>query len=169
MFGEVVAAVTSHPGPLQGCETLPLGRLRYLATDSPAYTKRWFAQGVTADSLSRAPALTFSDKDRLQAQWVDRVTGGAAKRAAFPSHRLASSQGFVDACLHGLGWGMNPEPLVATHLAAGRLVELVSGAAHDVPLYWQYARLTAPATAALTRALRAAAGTRLETLRSSRS
>src|SRR5690606_28415697 len=27
--GEVVAAVTAHAGPLQGCDTLPLGALRY--------------------------------------------------------------------------------------------------------------------------------------------
>jgi DNA-binding transcriptional LysR family regulator len=31
---------------------------------------------------------------------------------------MASTQAFVDAALAGLGWGMNPEPLVADHLAA---------------------------------------------------
>ena len=30
--GEVAGAITAHPGPLQGCDTLPLGRLRYHAT-----------------------------------------------------------------------------------------------------------------------------------------
>ena len=49
--GEVVAAITSHPGPLQGCDTLPLGSLRYRATASPAYVERWFPAGVTALSL----------------------------------------------------------------------------------------------------------------------
>lgn len=122
--GEVVAAITSHPGPLQGCDTGPLGLLRYRATASPGYMARWFAGGVTAQTLSRAPALTFSDKDRLQEHWVTRQTGGGARRAAFPSHRMASSQAFVDACLHGLGWGLNPEPLVAARLANGALVEL---------------------------------------------
>lgn len=159
--GEVVAAVTGHPGPLQGCETLPLGRLRYLATASPAYVARWFAQGVTADSLSRAPALTFSDKDRLQAQWVDRITKGQVARADFPSHRLASSQGFVDACLHGLGWALNPESLVAPHVNAGRLVTLLPDAPLDVALHWQFARLTAPAIKPLTDALRDAAAAML--------
>ena len=64
---------------------------------------------------------------------------------------------FVDACLTGLGWGLNPEPLVAEHLAAGRLVELVPNAAYDVALHWQFARLTAGAIRPLTRAMRAAA------------
>lgn len=155
--GEVQAAITSHPGPLQGCDTVPLGALRYRATASPGYLARWMPDGATAAALAVAPALTFSDKDRLQAIWVDRITGGRAKRAAFPSHRLASSQGFVDACLAGLGWGLNPEVLVAPHLASGALVDLSPGAPLDVALYWQFSRLTAPATAPLTREIKAAA------------
>ncbi len=121
--GEVVAAITAHPGPLQGCDTLPLGALRYRATASPSFAARWFPQGITPQALARAPALTFSDKDRLQEQWAARLTG-SAPRAALPTHRMASSQAFVDACLCGLGWGMNPEPLVTAHLATGRLIDL---------------------------------------------
>lgn len=155
--GEVAAAVTAHPGPLQGCDTLPLGRLRYRATASPAYVARWMPDGPTAPALSRAPALTFSDKDRLQHLWVDRLTGGQASRAGFPGHRLASSQGFVDACLTGLGWGLNPEPLVSAHIAAGRLIDLAPDQPLDTALHWQFARLTAPALAPLTRAMQQAA------------
>ena len=70
--GEVVAAITAHPGPLQGCDTLPLGSLRYRATASPAYLERWFPQGVSVQTLSQAPALTFSDMDRLQELWASR-------------------------------------------------------------------------------------------------
>jgi LysR family transcriptional regulator (chromosome initiation inhibitor) len=156
--GEVQGAITSHDRAPQGCDSVGLGWLRYRATASPAYLARWMPEGVTAEALMLAPALTFSDKDRLQEQWVDRQIGGRAKRAAFPSHRLASSQGFVDACLAGLGWGLNPEALVGGHIAAGRLVDLSPEAPLDVPLHWQFARLTAPATSPLTRALRAAAG-----------
>ncbi|WP_435259753.1 LysR family transcriptional regulator ArgP [Thioclava sp. FR2] len=153
--GEVAAAVTSHAGPLQGCDTVALGALRYRATASPGYMARWFADGVTKAAVAQAPALTFSDKDRLQVAWVQ--ARGLTSPAAFPSHRMASSQAFVDACLLGLGWGMNPDALVADHLAAGRLAELVPGTALDVPLYWQFARLTGELTRPLTRAVRAAA------------
>ena len=155
--GEVVAAITAHPGPLQGCDTIPLGALRYRATASPAYMSRWFATGTTPQALARAPALTFSDKDRLQERWVTRQTPGLA-RAAFPSHRMASSQAFVEACLTGLGWGLNPEALVLDHLASGALVDLVPGTPLDVALHWQFTRLAAPALAPLTRAIRNAAG-----------
>lgn len=155
--GEVAGAITSHPGPLQGCETLPLGALRYRATASPAFIERWMPDGPTPPALSRAPALTFSDKDRLQHVWVDRMTGGQASRAGFPSHRLASSHGFVEACRAGLGWCLNPEPLIAPALADGALIDLAPDHPLDVALYWQFARLTAPATAPLTRALLAQA------------
>lgn len=155
--GEVQAAITAHPGPLQGCDTVALGALRYRATASPAYLARWMPQGPAAQALSLAPALTFSDKDKLQLAWVQREVTKASARPVFPSHHMASSQGFVDACLAGLGWAMNPEPLVTAHLASGALVELIPDTPLDVALYWQFSRLTAPATATLTKAIRAAA------------
>ncbi len=154
--GEVAAAITSHPGPLQGCDTHPLGHLRYLATASPGFIARWLPEGPDRISMARAPALTFSDNDRLQTDWLAQNIGGGL---AFPTHRIASSQGFVDAALAGLGWGMNPLPLVADLIAEGRLVALLPGAHLDVPLHWQLARRTAPALSGLTRALiRTAAG-----------
>lgn len=152
--GEVAAAVTSHPGPLQGCDTLPLGALRFRATASPAFMARWLPEGATAKALMQAPALTFSNKDRLQADWLLRQTG---RRFAFPSHHMASALAFVDAAIAGIGWGMNPEALVARHLSNGRLVELVPDTPLDVPLYWQFSRISAPALAPLTHAIRDAA------------
>jgi LysR family transcriptional regulator (chromosome initiation inhibitor) len=157
--GEVVAAITSHPGPLQGCDTVALGALRYLATAAPAFIARWFPDGVTPSALARAPALTFSDKDRLQDRWVAREVG-TCQRPAFPAHRLASSQGFVEACRAGLGWAMNPEPLVRADLRSGTLAELIHDTPLDVALYWQFTRLAAPALRPLTAAIcKAAAGT----------
>lgn len=152
--GEVAAAITSHPGPLQGCDTLPLGRLRYRATCSPGYHRRWLADGASATALAQAPALTFSDKDRLQGAWLAERFGPPFP---FPTHRIASSQGFVDAALAGLGWGMNPEPLIAGHLASGALVEVVSDTPLDVPLHWQFTRLSARTLAPVTAAIRRAA------------
>jgi LysR family transcriptional regulator (chromosome initiation inhibitor) len=79
-----------------------------------------------------------------------------------PRHTLPSAHAFVTAALAGMGWGLQPEVLVAPHLAQGSLVELVPGTALDVPLYWQHARaasslmdgLTQGVVAASARALR---------------
>lgn len=152
--GEVVAAVTAHGAPVQGCDTTPLGALRYIATASPAFRDRWFADGLTAEALTRAPVLTFSEKDRLQRDWAATIAGRALR---CPVHLLPSSTAFVEAALLGLGWGMNPEPLVVGHLKAGRLVALDPGHPLDTPLYWQSSRIGREALAPLTRAVRRAA------------
>lgn len=127
--GRVLAAVTSLEKPVPGCRRLSLGTLRYRATASPAFVERYFKTGVSAAALAEAPALTFNQKDRLQAEWQHRATG--TERAG-PTHWLPSTQAFVDAALSGMGWGMNPSALVADHLATGRLVELIPGLTIDV-------------------------------------
>lgn len=157
--GEVLAAITNHPGPLQGCDTIALGAQRFRAVASPGYYARHFPEGVTAAALATAPALRFNEKDQLQHIWAARKTQGVVTR--FPCHRIASSQGFVEACLLGLCWAVTPEALVRDALAQGRLVDLDAASPLDVTLHWQFARLAAPALAPLTQALKAAAAQHL--------
>lgn len=152
--GEVLAAVTADPVPVQGCRTRPLGALRYVATASPEGRAAWFPQGPTPAALAAAPMLRFDRRDRLQARWARAAAG---VELAAPTHWIPSTQGFVDACLAGLGWGLNPLALVAHHLAAGRLVEVAPGHRLDVPLHWQSARIGARMLAGLSRAVVAAA------------
>ena len=146
--GEVLAAVTSDPAPVPGCRTRPLGTLRYVATVSPDFLRRHFAEGVDGAALARAPVLRFDRKDQLQLRWV-RETFGLALEA--PTHWVPSTHGFLDASLAGLGWALNPLPLAGPHIAAGRLVELMPGRPLDVPLHWQHARLGARLLDDLTR------------------
>ncbi len=148
--GRVLAAVTSIAKPVQGCRAIPLGAMRYRATASPDYVERHFADGVTLESLARAPAITFNSKDRLQHEWIRRTLG---RSVAYPTHWLPSTQSFVDASVLGLGWGLNPTQLVRDHLASGRLVELIASAVLDVPLFWQVNRLAADRLSALTRSI----------------
>jgi len=152
--GEVLAAVTADPVPVQGCRTVALGSLRYVAAASPGFAARHFAGGVTAETLAKAPALRFDWRDRMQLRWAEAVSGVAATG---PVHWIPSTQGFVDAALAGLGWGMNPVALAEPHLHAGRLVELKPGCPLDVKLYWQHARLGAKLIGRLTRDVIAAA------------
>ncbi|SCM79532.1 Chromosome initiation inhibitor [uncultured Pleomorphomonas sp.] len=152
--GHVVAAVTSLEKPVAGCKVSPLGRLRYHATASPDFIARHFPDGVTAAALSRAPAITFNQKDGLQQDWAMKTLGATEPG---PTHWLPSTQGFVEAALLGMGWGLNPTRLVADHLASGRLVELVPGATLDVTLHWQVSRLVSSRFPELTRAVLEAA------------
>jgi LysR family transcriptional regulator, chromosome initiation inhibitor len=148
--GEVLAAVTASAKPVQGCDSTPLGALRYIATASPAFVRRHFPEGLDDASLARAPRLTFNSKDRLQMQWTRQAFG---TEIASPTHWLPSSQAFIDAALAGLGWGMNPERLIAGHLRDGRLVALVPDQPLDVPLFWQRSRIASSTLADITRAV----------------
>ena len=155
--GEVAAALTSDAAPVLGCEAVHLGALRYIATASPAFAARWFPGGVAAEALAAAPALIYDEKYALQHRWAEAATG---RRVRLTGHRLPSSSAFVEAALLGLGWGMNPAPLVRDHIAAGRLVALGRGMPLDTPLVWQASRIgratLAPLTAAIRRAAREA-------------
>ena len=152
--GAVLAAVTSAARPATGCNSRPLGVMRYLAAASPAYVTRYFIGGVGAGSLALAPSLLFNTKDELQAGWVRRL---CHRHVALPRHTLPSSHAFVTAALAGMGWGMFPQVMIAPQLADGTLVELVPGTPLDVPLYWQTARAAAGLLDGLTRQLAAAA------------
>jgi len=148
--GRVLAAVTALDKPIQGCRVIPLGSLRYLATASPEFTARHFAGGVTVSALAQAPSLIFNQKDRLQSQWMELAVGASP---GHPVHWVPSTQGFVEACLLGIGWSANPELLVREHLDAGRLRELIPGTVLDTPLFWQINRVAADRLADLTRAV----------------
>jgi LysR family transcriptional regulator (chromosome initiation inhibitor) len=157
--GHVLGAVTSVGAPVQGCRIRRLGALRYVATASPGFIRRWFGAGVTADALARAPSLLFDSNDRLQEVWARRIV---RRDVALPAHRIPSTQAFVDAALAGVGWGMNPLPLIRAQLKAGTLVELAANTPIDVPLYWQATRLKVPVLERLTQSVVRAAASALQ-------
>lgn len=160
--GEVAGAIASDAAPIQGCDCLGLGRLRYVATASPAFARRYFPDGPTHAALAAAPTLVFDRKDQLQRRWAAAELAAEPPRA--PIHFVPSTHAFLGAARAGLGWGLNPLALAAADIAAGRLVAL-SPRPLDVPLYWRAARRLRPALADLRKALAATARARLEPLR----
>lgn len=156
--GAVLAAVTATARPAPGCNSRPLGTMRYVAAASPAFMQRYFKGAVGAGALAKAPSLLFNTKDELQARWVRRL---CHRDVEMPRHTLPSSHAFVTATLAGMGWGMHPLAMIAAHLDDGSLVELVPGTPLDVPLHWQSARAASGVLDGLGRAVLAAAGAAL--------
>lgn len=136
--GTVMAAVTSRETPVAGCRVRRLGILRYEAVATSAFARRWFADGVDAAALARAPLVDFDRRDDLQTRWLDRRGVAVADP---PRHRVPASQDFASAIALGLGWGLLPGFQSSAHLAAGELVRL-GGDPVDVPLFWQQWNLT---------------------------
>lgn len=156
--GKVLAAVTAADRPVVGCNSRPLGAMRYLATASPSFIAHHFAEGVDAQRLAQAPSLVFNTKDQLQARWAARL---CRQPVELPRHTLPSPHAFVAATLAGMGWGLHPATMIAPQLQDGSLVELVVDTPLDVPLHWQHARSASTLLDGLTRRVLAAARTAL--------
>lgn len=134
--GTVLGVITGQAKPIQGCNVEPLGAMRYQAIASSSFAKTYFADGLTATALSRAPLIVFDRKDDLQWRFIRRITRA---RVAPPVHYLPTSTGFVEAAALGLGWCLAPQTLTRGHVSDKRIVTLGGGQSLDVPLFWQYA------------------------------
>lgn len=157
--GEVLAAVTADPNPVQGCRTVALGALHYAACASPDFISRHFSTGVNASTLRQAPCMRFDRRDMLQARWAHEAYG---INLSAPTNWVPSTQGFLDLALAGLAWGLQPVKLAEEHIAAGRLIELAPYLRLDVNLYWTVARLRAASLRHLTTAVCTAGDQALE-------
>jgi LysR family transcriptional regulator (chromosome initiation inhibitor) len=149
--GEVLAAVTSEPQPVQGCSVQPLGTLRYLPAAAPGLVER-HRSGRGLD-WSAMPMVVFNEKDRLQ----DGVLSAHGVGRPPVTHRVPSTADFLEAVRAGLGWGLIPEPQFDPCASAGELVRLPGSKAVGVVLHWQRWRLESPALDALSAAVRQAA------------
>jgi LysR family transcriptional regulator (chromosome initiation inhibitor) len=156
--GVVMAAVTTWPDPVAGCSVRALGHMRYLAVAGPDFAGRWLGAGTGAaldELIADAPVVAFDRNDDLQDEFVRGFGGGVGASAL--RHFMPTSEGFVDAVVAGLGWGMVPEVQAEPLLRAGRLVRLAPDRTVDVPLFWQQWKLDFPALAAVAEAVAAVA------------
>lgn len=156
--GEAIAAVTINAREVAGCDIFPLGILRYMPVARPDFIERWFPKGITPETIARAPAITYDEKDRLQINWAESICGG---KAVPPTHIVSTADGMRLAALAGLGWLLLPLPMVASDLAKGRLKLLTEKNPIDVPLTWQVSRSMRKIMAPITKAVRNAAQTAL--------
>jgi LysR family transcriptional regulator (chromosome initiation inhibitor) len=152
--GTVVAAVTGAARPVPGCTSTPLGVLRYRPAAVPEFVQRWLPEGPSASALAVAPVVHFDRDDDLQRGWLRRRTGG---RADPPAHHVPSTDGFVQAVLAGLGWGMLSDLQLAEPALRSAVVLLDVRATVDVPLHWQRWKVRSPSLERLSEVVLAGA------------
>src|ERR687893_1756685 len=73
--GTVMAAVTADAEAVPGCTSPRLGGMRYRPMATPAFARRWFPVGPTAEALARAPVVVFDRKDDLQHRYLYAQAG----------------------------------------------------------------------------------------------
>ncbi|GAA5036020.1 ArgP/LysG family DNA-binding transcriptional regulator [Terrabacter aeriphilus] len=149
--GEVLAAVTSDPSPVQGCSTEPLVTMRYVPASTPGLLERHRSgRGINWGAM---PLVRFNAKDDIQQHILDRHGVDVAP----PTHEVPDGGGFVAAVRAGLGWGALLTTQLAPLLESGELVRLGARDHVDVELYWQRWRLPSAHLDRLTEAVRTAA------------
>ncbi|MEB5928661.1 hypothetical protein [Acinetobacter schindleri] len=50
---------------MKGCQTQLIGAMRYRMVATPAFSQRWFGQGIHRESLRKAPAIIYNDQDHM--------------------------------------------------------------------------------------------------------
>lgn len=148
--GDVIAAVTADPHPVNGCRIEPLGAMRYVPVATPELQQLFTGQaGIAWDTM---PVVRFNSKDDLQRRFL--AARGVTEDP--PRHTIPSSEAFLAAVRAGLGWGMLPELQLGSDLDDGRLVLLDARGHEDVQLYWQAWKLDSDRLRRLTDAIRRA-------------
>ena len=103
--GDVIGCVTTQAQALTGCQSVCLGRMPYVCVATPAFARRYFADGVSAEALRAAPAILFNLKDSLHLNFT--ADYGLALND-FPYFTVPAVHALLNVVLAGLGYGLTP-------------------------------------------------------------
>jgi len=152
--GKIIAAITSEKDPIHGFKSYHLGSMEFVPVASPLFKQRYFCDGVTAQTISLAPALRYDSNDALILQWTNNTFDDAVKLIA---PRLPSTKAILGSCLAGDGWAMLPNSRIKDALSEGTLVKLLDGEALVKELYWHVSSIMIDEIITLTNAIRTSA------------
>lgn len=147
--GEVMGCVSSEANAMQGFTATPLGFMPYRCVATPDFVQRYFADGVSVQSICAAPVLLFDRKNALLDTYLERLFG--VKVTKYLRHFIPSPVSLLDTILAGAGYGLIPRYQTHTLLASGRLVEVVPNTDMVAPLYWHHWKLELPLSSEVTR------------------
>ena len=138
--------------------------MRYRCMAAPALIAQWTTPAglVQPHRLLASPAVIFNRKDALQDAFLAQHLN--LKDALYPRHFVPAVDAFEQALALGMGWGMVPDPLLASNAGRrdhGTLAEVLPGCTVDVALYWQHWAHEPLLAQRLTQAVKASAKARL--------
>jgi LysR family transcriptional regulator, chromosome initiation inhibitor len=162
--GAVVGCLTTQSKAAPGCVARPLGVMRYRCVASPALADRMRrASGssvkpsklISVHVLLQTTAVCFNRKDRLQDQFIEQHF--ALRNATYSRHYVGAVDGFHEALVLGLGWGLESSIQYRSDFTAKKLVDLFPGKHIDLPLFWQHFVKEGAKASQLTNAIEKAA------------
>lgn len=133
--GRVAGCISTRAEPVQGWRSLSLGDMPSQCFAAPCFAAQWFPQGLTQESILRAPAVLYNRKDSMHHRYLMELFGDVV---SFPAHYVPSSERFVDVLLRGLGYGIVPALQAQPYVEQGLLVDLAPNQSISIRLYWHY-------------------------------
>lgn len=134
--GQSFGAISVQNTPIKGCQLTELGQLNYILVASPAFIERYFAEGINAETLIKAPGVAFDHKDNMHIRFIEQHF--ALKEGQYPLHTVRSSEAFITMAKHGAAYCLAPELQIRAELASGELVHIFTEQKIVETLYWHY-------------------------------
>lgn len=134
--GEVLGAISLADKPLAGCDSEFLGKMEYLCVASPAFVERYFQQGVNANTLIKAPSVSFDIQDDQHTRFLKEHF--SCQFDPMINHKVGSSEAFVALAKSGLAYCLIPRIQIAEELLSGALMNVTPGLAVTNNMYWHH-------------------------------
>lgn len=149
--GEVAGCVSARGTPVQGCRVIHLGTMIYRLAATPEFAGRFFPDGLTVDTLEKAPAVIFNRKDDLHDRFL--LNFNIEKPGRMPVHYVPSSESFARMIVNGTAYGMIPDLQGASYIREGVLKDLAPEYPIHVDLFWHHWSLKSEFIDAFSRAI----------------
>ena len=149
--GEVVGAISMEAAPMPGCVADYLGRFDYLCVASPEFAGKYFADGVTRESLLAAPGVAFDQHDDMHECFIQQhfnLPFGSTLK-----HTVRSSEAFVRIAMEGIAYCLIPRVQIQNELASGQLINMTPALFLTRRMYWHHWALESGVLAELSQQL----------------
>ena len=132
--GEAIGAVSRQSKPLSGYQSFKLGRVDFILVASPEFKQRYFAQGISAQTLMQAPGISYDHNDDMHVRFI--AEHFKVDASDYYCHSVRSSEAFVDLAKKGVAYCLIPTLQIEDELARGELINLCPDKRLIDILYW---------------------------------
>ncbi|WP_413285212.1 LysR family transcriptional regulator ArgP [Vibrio sp. MA40-2] len=134
--GEVVGAISVDNRSIPGCTADYLGVTEYICVASPDFCQRFFANGVSPESLLAAPAVVFNQHDHMHEHFIQQYFSLSINNVT--KHTVRSSEAFVKMTTLGVAYSLIPKLQIEQELKQGLLVNISPEFSIANKLYWHH-------------------------------
>ncbi len=132
--GNVLACISTRETAVQGCRIEYIGDIIYGLYSSPGYADKWFPEGLTINSLTKAPTICFTRDDTLNTKLFGQIFDSFPR--SMPTHYIPSAVMFIHLLKNGMGYGVLPEQQSWELLLNNDIIDLAPENKIRVKLYW---------------------------------